>query len=249
MPKEFFKSFLWAIGLHGILLGILIFTWPFLAHSVFSFDQYRIYKISLVSSLPSFQSTQRETKTKSPLRQFEPQKKGNSHSELTSLVPKETTSQAEGIIMPAEKKEGQRESDLEISFLLQAGWPVNPSDENGGEGSGHQRGNSKDTQASLHQARGSATASTLARPRYSQNREPYYPVQAREQGWQGTALLKVQVLKNGAVGSLEVLHSSGFSILDQSALKGVKEWKFIPAQKDGQPAEMFVQLPVTFMLE
>jgi protein TonB len=72
---------------------------------------------------------------------------------------------------------------------------------------------------------------------------------AREQGWQGTTLLKVQVLKNGLVGSLEVLRSSGFSILDQSALKGVKEWKFIPAQKDGQPIEIGVEIPVTFRLE
>jgi protein TonB len=111
------------------------------------------------------------------------------------------------------------------------------------------KGKGKESQGSFLPAERTATISSLARPRYRQNREPYYPVLAREQGWQGTALLKVQVLKNGAVGSLEVLRSSGFSILDQSALKRVKEWKFIPAQKDGQPAEMFVQLPVTFKLE
>jgi len=111
------------------------------------------------------------------------------------------------------------------------------------------KGHGKESLSSFSTAEESATVSSLARPRYRQNREPYYPVQAREQGWQGTALLKVQVLKNGAVGSLEVMRSSGFSILDQAALKGVKEWKFIPAQKAGQPAEMFVQIPVTFRLE
>jgi len=245
MHREFIKSLFWAVGLHVGILGIIIFTWPFLTHSVFSFDQYRIYKISLVSSLPSFQSTQRETKTKSPIKQFEPQKKGDIHSGLTSPVPKETTSQEEVIMMSAEKKE----FGLGISFLPQAGQPANPSGENGGGGSGHQTGNSKEALASFSKNKGSATASPLAVPRYGQNREPHYPVQAREQGWQGTALLKVQVLKNGTVGSLEVMRSSGFSILDQSALKGVKEWKFLPAQKDGQPAEMFVQIPVTFRLE
>ena len=78
---------------------------------------------------------------------------------------------------------------------------------------------------------------------------PYYPAAAREQGWQGTALLKVLVLKNGSVGSLEIKRSSGYAILDRSALKAVKDWKFVPAQKDGQPIEMGVEIPVTFRLE
>ncbi|MFH0789764.1 MAG: energy transducer TonB, partial [Pseudomonadota bacterium] len=98
-------------------------------------------------------------------------------------------------------------------------------------------------------SKGAALGSSMATPRYNLNRRPYYPATAREQGWQGTARLKVLILKNGSVGSLEIEQSSGFSILDQSALKGVKEWKFYPGQKDGQPTEMWVRIPVTFRLE
>lgn len=96
---------------------------------------------------------------------------------------------------------------------------------------------------------GNGSTSPMAIPRYEQNRPPYYPGEARERGWQGTALLNVLVLKDGTVGSLALFRSTGFPMLDRSALKAVKDWKFIPAKKNGQPVDMEVQVPVKFRLE
>ena len=249
MPNEFFKSLFLAIGLHGALLGILIFIWPFWAHSIFSSDRYQIYKISLVGSPGSFQSIQNKAKKMSSSERFETSKKVDIRAGSV-LSTAETNPIIENKpVLIAEEQGEKKELGPEGAFSIQISPSENPSGEKRGGGKDHQTGNNKEGLVSLSSGTGFAAPSVLAVPRYGRNRELVYPAMAREKGWQGTTLLKVQVLKNGLVGSLEVLRSSGFSVLDQSALKGVKEWKFIPAKKDGQPAETFVQIPVTFRLE
>ena len=63
-------------------------------------------------------------------------------------------------------------------------------------------------------------------PRYAENPLPPYPREAKEKGYQGEVLLRVEVLSNGRVGQVEVSRSSGHEILDQSALSTVKQWRF-----------------------
>jgi len=78
---------------------------------------------------------------------------------------------------------------------------------------------------------------------------PPYPQFAREQGWEGTVVLRIQVNQTGTVDSVETRKSSGFSILDESALQSVKTWTFEPA-KDGEiPIPVTVDLPIRFDLD
>lgn len=249
MPKEFFKSLFLAIGLHGVLLGILIFFWPFWTHSIFSLDHYRIFQISLVASHPPVQTIKVEEKNGNSSMKFETLKKADIRAGSALLMPQASPFLEDKSILTNEDQGEKKEIGPETAFSLQFNTSENPSSEKKRGGKDHQTGNQNEGQASLSSGTGFAIPSALAVPRYGLTRELYYPAIAREKGWQGTTLLKVQVLKNGLVGSLEILRSSGFSVLDQSALKGVKEWKFIPAQKDGQPTEMFVQIPITFKLE
>jgi len=249
MPKEFIKSLFWAVGLHGALLGILIFTWPFLAHSVFSFDRYRVLKVSLVSPFFSSQSVGKDSGKSRPKGKVEPPGKNRIEPEAASPVPEKTSFKEEKPIPSTEERGEKKGSGQGIALSLSVEQLGSFSSENSGGGPVISKGKGKESPVSLLTAGGSATVSYLARPRYGQNREPYYPVMAREQGWQGTALLKVLILRNGSVGSLEIIRSSGYGILDRSALTAVKDWKFIPAQKDGQPVEIGVEIPVTFRLE
>jgi protein TonB len=252
MPKEFFKSLCWALGLHGVLLGVLLFSFPFLARSVFSFDREGgVIKVSLVSrewSPPSFLA--KTQKINSPGRS---KIQKNPRPESIPSVPEPISDVVESPARPKEDQAERKEPGPGISFsslLNQTEGAL------GGNNQGRLAppgGNGKEALASISSVKGPrggpSEGPVLAIPRYGLNREPYYPVTAREQGWQGTALLKVLVLKNGTVGSLEILRSSGYALLDRSALKAVKEWKFVPAQKDGQPIEMGVEIPVTFRLE
>jgi TonB family protein len=249
MPKEFLKSLLWALGLHGGVLGVWLLSWPFLSQSVFSFDQSKVIKVSLVSADLSSQSLFGETQKISPPAQLENQKNPQSRTGSKLPVPESMPSLGDSPIQPGENQGEKKEPDLGISFSPQISQSENTLGGNGQGGQKPSTGNSKELLVGFSSTGRSAAGSTLAVPRYGLNREPYYPVGAREKGWQGTALLKVLVLKNGSVGSLEILRSSGFSILDRSALTAVKNWKFIPAQKDGQPIEIGVEIPVTFRLE
>jgi periplasmic protein TonB len=62
-------------------------------------------------------------------------------------------------------------------------------------------------------------------------------------------LLRVLVRQDGSVAAVELAQSSGFSLLDESATRTVREnWRFIPAQHDGIPVESWVEVPIRFVL-
>lgn len=78
---------------------------------------------------------------------------------------------------------------------------------------------------------------------------PPYPQFAREQGWEGTVILRIRVNLGGSVDSVYTQKSSGFPILDESAVHSVKTWRFEPA-KDGEfPISSTVDLPIRFDLD
>ena len=78
---------------------------------------------------------------------------------------------------------------------------------------------------------------------------PPYPQFAREQGWEGTVILRIRVDQLGSVDSVKTQKSSGFPILDESAIQSVKSWRFEPA-KDGEfPIPVTVDLPIRFDLD
>jgi protein TonB len=49
-----------------------------------------------------------------------------------------------------------------------------------------------------------------------------YPELAAISGYQGTLFIKFDILKDGTLGSVEVLKSSGFKILDDEAVRSIK---------------------------
>jgi len=88
-----------------------------------------------------------------------------------------------------------------------------------------------------------------ARPRYAENPKPIYPQEAREKGHEGEVVLRVEVLSNGKVGQIEVRKSSGYELLDHSALTTVKQWRFIPAKKGDVAIPLWVNIPIKFQLQ
>ena len=87
------------------------------------------------------------------------------------------------------------------------------------------------------------------RPLNRYNPVPVYPRFAVERGYEGVVLLRVVVKSDGSVGCVEVLRSSGYEILDRSAARTVKTWRFEPAKALGAPVESKVEIPVQFKLE
>ena len=89
----------------------------------------------------------------------------------------------------------------------------------------------------------------LATPRYRDNSHPAYPRLAQARGYEGTVLLAVEVLSDGRVGRTRVKSSSGYVLLDQSALDTMKQWSFEPGKKKGLPVAMWVDIPIRFALQ
>lgn len=79
--------------------------------------------------------------------------------------------------------------------------------------------------------------------------KPRYPESARDEGREGTALLKVTVLPTGKVGEAMIERSSGHADLDQAAVEAVMKWSFLPARRGETPVSASIRIPVTFSLD
>jgi protein TonB len=88
----------------------------------------------------------------------------------------------------------------------------------------------------------------IAYPLYKKNSPPAYPEIARVRGYEGIVLVFAEILPDGRVGNMKIRKSSGYAILDQSAIEAVKPWKFEPAKKSGNPFTVWVELPIKFIL-
>ncbi|UUQ67385.1 energy transducer TonB [Pseudomonas fuscovaginae UPB0736] len=83
---------------------------------------------------------------------------------------------------------------------------------------------------------------------YLKSPAPEYPSLAQRRGWEGTVVLRVQVLASGKPGEIQIQKSSGRQQLDDAALAAVKRWSFVPA-KQGDVAQVgWVSVPIDFKI-
>jgi protein TonB len=87
------------------------------------------------------------------------------------------------------------------------------------------------------------------KPDYLRNPAPVYPEQARQEKQEGRVVLVVVVNAEGQPDSVEVSQTSGFNLLDESAQKAVRGWRFRPATLAGFNVKARVFVPVRFRLD
>lgn len=80
------------------------------------------------------------------------------------------------------------------------------------------------------------------------NRKPAYPYLSRRQEEQGTVLLRVLVTAEGRTGDVRLTRSSGYPLLDDSALAAVRDWRFQPASVNNAPVAEWYQVAIPFKL-
>lgn len=76
-----------------------------------------------------------------------------------------------------------------------------------------------------------------------------YPRWAVQEGWEGTFVIAVEVLKTGEVGRWQIMRSTGYSLLDETATKAVRAWRFHPATEQGRAIVSCIQIPIRFELK
>jgi TonB family protein len=77
--------------------------------------------------------------------------------------------------------------------------------------------------------------------------KPTYTDAARQRGITGEVVLEVVVQRDGSVRSVRVLEGLG-SGLDERAIDAVRQWRFSPARRLGQPVDVIVEVAVEFRL-
>jgi TonB family protein len=87
------------------------------------------------------------------------------------------------------------------------------------------------------------------RPRFVYQPTPAYPEEARQQGWEGTVTLHLELRADGTVGDVQVARSSGHAVLDTAAQETAKTWKHAPVTQEGEPVTRWAEIHLTFTLD
>ena len=87
----------------------------------------------------------------------------------------------------------------------------------------------------------------VSRPFPTDHPGPFYSDKARMVGLQGVTVLLIVVNAQGTVEQERIVKALGLG-LDQNALRTVRTWKFKPAERNGVPIAVRVQLELAFRL-
>lgn len=82
-------------------------------------------------------------------------------------------------------------------------------------------------------------------PKALETPAPEYSVTTLRRGLRGTVVLAVGINKNGVIDKMQVvrrLHDD----LDKAAADAVMQWKFVPAEKDGEAVSFQLLVAVSF---
>jgi periplasmic protein TonB len=87
----------------------------------------------------------------------------------------------------------------------------------------------------------------ISAPQAISTPDPEYTEEARSAKTQGTCVLQLIVDQQGHPRDIHVVRSLGYG-LDAKAIEAVKQWRFEPAKKDGQPVNVLISVEVGFHL-
>jgi TonB family protein len=87
----------------------------------------------------------------------------------------------------------------------------------------------------------------VSAPRVLYMHDPEYTDEARREKVDGTCTLVLIVGPDGLPRNMRVVQSLGMG-LDEKAIEAVKQWRFLPAMKDGQPVAVEISVLVQFNL-
>jgi len=78
--------------------------------------------------------------------------------------------------------------------------------------------------------------------------EPVYPEIARRGRAEGKVVVEAVIDDRGVVQEPRVVQSTTIPLLNEEALKAVRQWRYRPALFRGKPVRVYVTVSVTFRL-
>jgi TonB family protein len=89
--------------------------------------------------------------------------------------------------------------------------------------------------------------SGITPPRLLKEVRADYTEEARQRNLTGEVVLEIVVRRDGSVGDVRILQGLG-SGLNDKAVQAVRQWRFAPAQRQGAPVDVIVEVAVEFRL-
>jgi protein TonB len=159
------------------------------------------------------------------------------------------------VVMPPEVKMAMNAPNLgNPTAAMPSGPPSNGTGAGGGIGSGSGGGIGVGSGPGVGEGRGGGIGGGVFRvgggvsaPKVTYQPDPEYSEEARKAKYQGVCVLSLIVGPDGKPRDVKVARSLGLG-LDEKAIEAVNQWKFEPAQKDGKPVAVAINVEVTFRL-
>jgi len=85
-------------------------------------------------------------------------------------------------------------------------------------------------------------------PRATRQTPLPYPSSARKQGVEGYVVLSLLISAAGEIEKVQVLEASPAGLFEQSAVEGVRSWRFEPAQYQGRNVRVWAKQRIRFDL-
>ena len=124
----------------------------------------------------------------------------------------------------------------------------------GGAGTGQGVGSGEGLGSGIGEGSGGGTGggpfrpgSGIEPPRLLREVKAEYTDEARRRGITGDVVLEIVVRRDGSVGDVTILQGRGAG-LDQRAVAAVRQWRFSPARRRGEPVDVIVEVAVEFTL-
>jgi protein TonB len=124
----------------------------------------------------------------------------------------------------------------------------------GGAGTGQGTGIGEGTGAGIGPGSGGGTGggpyrpgSGITPPDLLREVRPVYTDEARRLGIEGEVVLEIIVQADGTVGNIRVVEGLRGG-LDRRAIEAVRQWRFAPARRYGEPVDVVVEIAVEFKL-
>jgi protein TonB len=125
---------------------------------------------------------------------------------------------------------------------------------NGGTGTGRGTGDGEGLGSGIGPGSGGGTGggpyragSGITAPRLVREVKATYTDEARRRGTTGNVILEIVITRDGTVGDVSVRRGLGAG-LDERAVEAVRQWKFTPARRMGEPVDVIVEVAVEFMM-
>jgi protein TonB len=132
--------------------------------------------------------------------------------------------------------------------------PSQGSGSGGGAGTGLGTGSGEGLGSGIGDGAGGGTGggpyrpgSGIEPPRLLREVKAEYTDDARRRNLSGDVLLEIVVRSDGTVGDVTVVKGLGAG-LDQRAVAAVRQWRFSPARRRGEPVDVIVEVAVEFTL-